>query len=169
MTNESGSLTNHDESKSGLSNTLPGHRAGSPSLLTLPGPLPRQLPVSAKYLGVIFDQHLQWKAQVASVADKGVKWVAQIRRLARPSWGLTPNHAKQLFIGVAIPRILYAVDIWGLSQTISRKRKESCGSAGTLRVLNSAQRAGTLAITGGLRTSPTDSLNACANLHPTPC
>jgi hypothetical protein len=35
-----GLLTNHDGSESGLSNTLPGHRAGSPSLLTLPGPDP---------------------------------------------------------------------------------------------------------------------------------
>ncbi|KAI0277656.1 hypothetical protein BC826DRAFT_927692, partial [Russula brevipes] len=119
---------------------------------------------STKYLGVIFDQHLQWKTQLASVANKGAKWAAQIRRLARPSWGLTPKHAKQLFIGVAIPRILYAVDIWGLAQTTSRKRKESCGSAEALHVLKNAQRAGTLAITGGLRTSPTDSLNACANL-----
>jgi hypothetical protein len=36
-----GPLTNHDESESGLSNTLPGHRAGSPSLLTLLGPGPK--------------------------------------------------------------------------------------------------------------------------------
>jgi hypothetical protein len=36
-----GPLTNHDESESGLSNTLPGHRAGSPSLLTLLGPNPK--------------------------------------------------------------------------------------------------------------------------------
>jgi hypothetical protein len=36
-----GPLTNHDESESGLSNTLPGHRAGSPSLLTLLGPDPK--------------------------------------------------------------------------------------------------------------------------------
>jgi hypothetical protein len=41
MTNESGSLTNHDESESGLSDTPPGHRAGSPSLLTLMGPTPK--------------------------------------------------------------------------------------------------------------------------------
>jgi hypothetical protein len=41
MTNESGPLTNHDESKSGLSDTPPGHRAGSPSLLTLLGPHPK--------------------------------------------------------------------------------------------------------------------------------
>jgi hypothetical protein len=41
MTNESGSLANHDESESGLSDTPPGHRAGSPSLLTLMGPTPK--------------------------------------------------------------------------------------------------------------------------------
>jgi hypothetical protein len=34
-------LTNHDESESGLSDTPPGHRAGSPSLLTLLGPHPK--------------------------------------------------------------------------------------------------------------------------------
>jgi hypothetical protein len=36
-----GPLTNHDESESGLGNTLPDHRAGSPSLLTLLGPDPK--------------------------------------------------------------------------------------------------------------------------------
>jgi hypothetical protein len=36
-----GPLTNHDESESGLSDTPPGHRAGSPSLLTLLGPYPK--------------------------------------------------------------------------------------------------------------------------------
>jgi hypothetical protein len=41
MTNQMGPLTNHDESESGLSDTPPGHRAGSPSLLTLMGPTPK--------------------------------------------------------------------------------------------------------------------------------
>jgi hypothetical protein len=41
MTKQSGPLTNHDESESGLSDTPPGHRAGSPSLLTLLGPHPK--------------------------------------------------------------------------------------------------------------------------------
>jgi hypothetical protein len=36
-----GPLTNHDKSESGLSDTPPGHRAGSPSLLTLLGPDPK--------------------------------------------------------------------------------------------------------------------------------
>jgi hypothetical protein len=34
-------LTNRDESESGLGNTLPDHRAGSPSLLMLLGPNPK--------------------------------------------------------------------------------------------------------------------------------
>ena len=49
---------------------------------------------STKYLGVIVDRHLNWKAQRSYMVEKGAKWAAQIRRLARPSWGLTPKHAK---------------------------------------------------------------------------
>jgi hypothetical protein len=41
MTNRWDRSQTNDESESGLSNTLPGHRAGSPSLLTLMGPIPK--------------------------------------------------------------------------------------------------------------------------------
>jgi hypothetical protein len=41
MTNRWDRSKTNDESESGLSNTLPGHRAGSPSLLTLMGPIPK--------------------------------------------------------------------------------------------------------------------------------
>jgi hypothetical protein len=41
MTNQWDRSQTNDESESGLSNTLPGHRAGSPSLLTLMGPIPK--------------------------------------------------------------------------------------------------------------------------------
>jgi hypothetical protein len=41
MTNRWDRSQTNDESESGLSNTLPGHRAGSPSLLTLLGPDPK--------------------------------------------------------------------------------------------------------------------------------
>jgi hypothetical protein len=34
---------------------------------------------SAKYLGVIFDRNLNWKAQQAHAIEKGTKWTAQIR------------------------------------------------------------------------------------------
>src|SRR6266702_1713140 len=72
------------------------------------------LPVqSTKYLGAYFDQHLDWATQHNYAMEKGTKWTAQIRRAAAPSWGITPKHARRLYISMAIPRILYAVDVWG--------------------------------------------------------
>jgi hypothetical protein len=67
MTNESGSLTNHDESKSGLSNTLPGHRAGSPSLLTLLGPDPKAAAGFKRYTA---HGSTQWRTQGVAMPPK---------------------------------------------------------------------------------------------------
>ena len=67
---------------------------------------------SVKYLGVILDKGLNWKEQAAYVTGKGSTWAAQIRRAVRPSWGLTPRSARKLYVGVAIPRILYGIEIW---------------------------------------------------------
>jgi hypothetical protein len=45
------------------------------------------------------------------MVEKGIKWAVQIWQLARPLWRITLKYAKCLFISVALPRILYAVDI----------------------------------------------------------
>ena len=120
---------------------------------------------STKYLGVILDQHLLWKEQLAYVVGKGSKWASQIRRVARPSWGLTPRAASRLYIGVALPRILYSLDIWCYTpQAAKTGRKPPKPIA--YRKLASVQREGALAITGGFRTSPLDALNAHAALLP---
>lgn len=68
---------------------------------------------STKYLGIILDQNLDWKEQEMYIYKKGSKWAAQIHRAARPSWprGLMPKATYKIFIGVAIPRILYGVDV----------------------------------------------------------
>jgi hypothetical protein len=49
---------------------------------------------TAKYLGVYIDQHLNWKEQEVYVTRKGAAWAAQIRRVVRPDWGLTPKFAR---------------------------------------------------------------------------
>ena len=69
---------------------------------------------STKYLGVIFDQNLSWKAQQARAIGKGVDWSIQIKRLTRLTWGIIPSLARRLFISIAILRILYMVDVWCL-------------------------------------------------------
>lgn len=121
---------------------------------------------STKYLGIMLDQKLNWKEQMAYTQEKGSKWAAQIRRAARPSWGLTPKAARKLFIGVALPRILYGADVWCVPIHTDPTGGRRKGSVFAIRKLTTTQRAGTLAITGGFRTSPTASLDAHASTLP---
>jgi len=121
---------------------------------------------SAKYLGIMLDQGLRWNEQLTYVQEKGSKWAAQIRRAARPSWGLTPKAARKIFIGVALPRILYGAETWCIPAYNSTNGGKKKGSLGAIDKLTKTQRAGTLAITGGLHISPTDSLNAHAATLP---
>lgn len=103
---------------------------------------------------------------MAHVWGKGSKWTAQIKRFTSLSWGLTPKGACKLFISVALPCILYGIDVWctpiyGNSSCGCRK-----GSVAAIKKLSSAQCARALAVTGGFMTSPTDSSDAHAALLP---
>ena len=133
--------------------------------LALPGITLDPAP-NAKYLGIILDQHLNWGPQLAQVRGKGSKWAAQIRRLARPSWGLTPKAAKKLYVSIALPRILYGIDIWCTLLHGKNARGGRKGSVNVIKKLMTVQCTGTLAITGGFRTSPTNSLDVHAGMLP---
>ena len=122
---------------------------------------------STKYLGIIVDQNLNWKAQQVHMVGKGINWAAQIKRLARPSWGITPKYARRLFISIALPQILYTADVWCLAERGERSRTSKIGPTKALDSIVTIQRASALAITGGLRMSATDSLNTHAHLLPT--
>ena len=154
---EYGKLALIDFSHHGVKRTRPA--------LTLPDVTIEPTP-NAKYLGIILDQHLNWGPQLAQVRGKGSKWASQIRRLARPSWGLTPKAAKKLYVSVALLRILYGIDIWCTLLHGKNARGGRKGSVNIVKKLTTVQRAGTLAITGGFRTSPTDSLDAHAGMLP---
>ena len=121
---------------------------------------------STKYLGVYVDQHLSWNTHIAHAVKKGTNWSTQIRRVTAPSWGLTPKHARKMFISVAIPKILYAVDIWGTPKEIETMEARKKGISMASAKLTSTQRAGAIAITGCLRTTPTDILDMHAKLLP---
>jgi len=98
--------------------------------------------------------------------EKGAKWTAQIRRLTRLTWGITPKYAKHLYISVMLPRVLYAADVWCMPTSGEHPGPKAVGSAKITKQIASIQRAGALAIIGGLRSSPTDALNASAYLLP---
>ena len=132
-------------------------------VLTLPNTAVKPT-LSTKYLGIILDQNLKWNDQLAYVIGKGSKWAAQVRRVARPSWGLTPRSARKLYIGTALPKTLYGIEVWCNPPRRAGKGKASTTTA--IRKLTTVQRAGALAITGGFRTTPTDTLDAHAALLP---
>ena len=121
---------------------------------------------SAKYLGIVLDQSLKWTQQLVYVCGKGSKWVAQIKRLTRPTWGLTPNGARKLFISIALPHILYGIDIW--CTPIHGRNANGCrkGSVTPIKKLASVQCTGVLAVMGGFQTSPTDALDTHTALLP---
>jgi ribonuclease HI len=102
------------------------------------------------------------------LANTAPKWAAQIRRIARPSWGLTPKAAKRLYIGVALPRILYGLEVWCDPPNTRRIGKNGPATTKAAKKLSTIQREGALAITGGFRTSPSDALDSHAALLPMP-
>ena len=80
---------------------------------------------------------------------KGTKWATQIKRVVRPGWGLSPKNARRLYTSVALPRILYGIDVWAPPD--KRKEGSKAGGNGTaISKLATVQRPGALAIVGGL-------------------
>jgi ribonuclease HI len=69
-------------------------------------------------------------------------------------------------MSIVLPHILYGIDVWCTPLHGKNDRGSSKGSVGFIRKLTSVQQAGALAITGGFRTSPTDSLDTHAALLP---
>ena len=90
-----------------------------------------------------------------------MKWVTQYQRLTRVTKGMSTKHMRQFFILVAIPRMLYAADLFLVPGSGMGK-----GSKGFISKLAKIQRQATLHITGVLRSTLTDTIDACTDILP---
>ncbi|KAJ3486122.1 hypothetical protein NLI96_g4454 [Meripilus lineatus] len=120
-----------------------------------------------KFLGVYLDQELRFKEHAAYALSKGMTWVNQLRRLTKITTGMQPRYARQLYLAVAIPKMLYAAEIFcaptiRIAQDGSIKRRP----AQYVRKLSRIQRTATIQILGALRSTATDTLDAHANVLP---
>jgi ribonuclease HI len=120
----------------------------------------------AKYLGIFIDQELRWKEQSSRAISKATNWVLAYRRLAKQNKGVALKVMRRLYSGVAIPKMLYAADVWLQPPTKKENGKRRIGAVSTVRRLASVQRIATLAITGALRSTSTVALDGHANLLP---
>ena len=119
-----------------------------------------------KYLGIQIDAQLRWKVQAQRATANATKWILQYRRLTRPTTGVGSKLMRQLYLSVALPKITYGLDVWYTPPSKPAGYTKNTGSVGALRNLEKAQRLATTAITGAMRSAPTDLLDAHAGLLP---
>jgi ribonuclease HI len=123
-----------------------------------------QSKATATFLGVEIDRELRWKEQGDKMVAKGQRWVAQIHRIARVTKGVPPALIRRLYTAVAIPKIFYAADVC----LVAGSRKGKVGGSGLVARLTTIQRRAAICITGAMRSTATDILDAHANLLPIP-
>jgi ribonuclease HI len=122
---------------------------------------------TAKFLGVLVDNKLNWKSQCAAALAKGQDWLIQFGRLARTSQGINAKYIRQLYLAIAIPRMLYAADIFLTpQQNIGKQKKHNRNSRAITNKLASIQRQASIMITGAMKTTASDILEVMANLAP---
>ena len=119
-----------------------------------------------KFLGVIIDDQLRFKEQLAAASAKGTRYAAACRRFAKLSTGIRLRHMRQLYTSVIVPKMLYAVDVWG-AEMLARQG-DKAGSRGLGKILERVLRSHALISTGAMSTTSTEVTVAHANITPLP-
>ena len=89
-----------------------------------------------KYLGVVFDPKLTWRAHITKVVANTSHWSQQLGRLSRVSSGLSPSKLHQLYITVTIPAFTYTSNVW---YTPPFKFTHSCNTQGSVAATKTFQ------------------------------
>src|SRR5882724_10080270 len=87
--------------------------------------------------------------------------MGEYRRLAKGLKGVSAKFMRQFFISVAILKMLYASELFLIPGSRTSK-----GTRGFISKLANIQRQAALHITGALRSTPTDTIDACADMLP---
>ncbi|TFY52504.1 hypothetical protein EVJ58_g9980 [Rhodofomes roseus] len=121
---------------------------------------------AAKFLGVWVDRKLTFKRQAEYALKKGTTWLMQFGRLARPKGGLSLCHVRTLYQQMLLPGMLYAASVWITPQRKVEGRQRLYGSVGVIRKLARIHRQACIMMTGAMRTTATDVMEAHLNLLP---
>ena len=123
---------------------------------------------TAKFLGVIVNNKLTWKAQGAAALTKGQDWLSRFKQIMLTTKGIHAKYFCQLYIPTAIPHILYAADIFltpqkhiGISSDHNIKYQQAI-----IKQLATIHRKVAILITSSLSTTATDAVLTLANLPP---
>lgn len=67
---------------------------------------------SARYLGVILDEHLTWIPHLEQLEEKIAESIKALQAIAGSTWGVSREHMLKLFNAVIIPQMTYGASIW---------------------------------------------------------
>ena len=65
-----------------------------------------------KFLGILIDPELHFREHVNYTLVKGSKYLTQYRCLTKTTKGITDKHMWKYYLTVAVPKMLYAADIF---------------------------------------------------------
>ena len=74
-----------------------------------------------KFLGILIDQELHFKEHINYALAKGSKYLMQYWWLAKSTKGITAKHMWKYYLTVAVPKMLYAADIFLVPATKTKQ------------------------------------------------
>ncbi|KAI0323724.1 hypothetical protein GY45DRAFT_1233807, partial [Cubamyces sp. BRFM 1775] len=119
-----------------------------------------------RFLGVLVDQGLCFRQHVAAAYAQGSWLVSQIRHISTVRNGLSLPLVRRLYLTTVVLSMLYAADTFLTPVRTLTGHSRRHGSVGHIHRLASVQRQALLAMTGALRSAPTDALEAHTQLLP---
>ena len=108
-----------------------------------------------KYLGIHVDSQLNWKIQMQQAISKATKWTLLYKWLMKPVSGLSASFMKHLYLTVAVPKMMYGLDMWYTLLSREPGKKRNSGSVKALKELSKLQHSAALATIGALHTTQT--------------
>lgn len=116
------------------------------------------LPLSktVKYLGVVMDCTLSWKAHLDYALKRANAAFWTLRGAVGKTWGLPPRVVKWLYISVIRPILSYGCLVWWQRTQVQN----------TIQALSKFQRLICMATSGAIRTTPTAALEVLLDLPP---
>ena len=122
---------------------------------------------TAKFLGVILDNKLNWKSHRAVALAKGQDWLFKLGHLSKTYKGTHANQIRQIYLAVAVLCMLYAADVFLTPQTrVGRRWGDGRYTQAIAKKLASIQRGAAILITGALKSTATDAVETLAGLLP---
>jgi len=115
----------------------------------------------AKYLGVILDKQLRFKAHLQHAVKKGTKAALGLNSIGKATWGAPYKYIRQLFQSVVASRLDYAAFIWH-----QPKMDGSTAALVQARKLTTVQRIAMKATLACYRTTPTTAMEIESAIMP---